>query len=371
MSATDTTSVTGTPTETDVEAVRERLEAAGVRYALAGFSDVHGRLKGKVVPISHLANMAGGSELFTGARRGRRTAGDQRRGDFRASRPDRVVQLPWRRRWPGSPPLSIPRASRSSHAPARSSDASVDGAAELGSASTSASRPSSSSSATGSGASSESPTRRQSRRSPAYDVAPLLDNFALARRAGRRHERARLGRLLLRSRGRQRPVRDRLQVLPTPSPWPTARVLPADGRARSPAGTALLATFMPKPFADRTGNGAHFNMSLCRSPRPAQPVRSEAATTRTGLGLSKLGYHFIAGILRHGRRSARRSRPRSTATSGSIRRRARCPASPGRRSSSRYGDEQPHQHGPRPLRRGPGRVRGPPTSAATPISGPR
>ena len=59
---------TGTPARTqDVEAVRARLEAAGVRYALAGFSDLHGRLKGKVVPLGHLADMAAGSELFTGA----------------------------------------------------------------------------------------------------------------------------------------------------------------------------------------------------------------------------------------------------------------------------------------------------------------
>ena len=28
------------------------------------------------------------------------------------------------------------------------------------------------------------------------------------------------------------------------------------------ADEGLLATFMPKPFADKTGNGAHFNMSL-------------------------------------------------------------------------------------------------------------
>ena len=28
------------------------------------------------------------------------------------------------------------------------------------------------------------------------------------------------------------------------------------------AEEGLLATFMPKPFADKTGNGAHFNMSL-------------------------------------------------------------------------------------------------------------
>jgi hypothetical protein len=28
------------------------------------------------------------------------------------------------------------------------------------------------------------------------------------------------------------------------------------------AEDGLIATFMPKPFADKTGNGAHFNMSM-------------------------------------------------------------------------------------------------------------
>ena len=47
--------------------VQERLESQGVRYALASYADIHGRSKCKVVPIGHLDQMLNGSELFTGA----------------------------------------------------------------------------------------------------------------------------------------------------------------------------------------------------------------------------------------------------------------------------------------------------------------
>jgi glutamine synthetase len=61
----------------------------------------------------------------------------------------------------------------------------------------------------------------------------------------------------------------------------------------------LLATFMPKPFADKTGNGAHFNMSLADK-RTGKNLFESKKDPR-GLGISPLGYSFIAGILRHGR----------------------------------------------------------------------
>jgi glutamine synthetase len=58
-----------------------------------------------------------------------------------------------------------------------------------------------------------------------------------------------------------------------------------------------VASFMPKPFANRTGNGAHFHMSLWEVngmknlfPDPNDPK---------GLGLSKIAYYFIGGLLKH------------------------------------------------------------------------
>ena len=59
----------------------------------------------------------------------------------------------------------------------------------------------------------------------------------------------------------------------------------------------LEAALMPKPYSNRTGSGAHFNMSLV-SADTGENVMGDPADAR-GCGLSKLAYHFIAGVLRH------------------------------------------------------------------------
>jgi glutamine synthetase len=63
----------------------------------------------------------------------------------------------------------------------------------------------------------------------------------------------------------------------------------------------LIATMMPKPFADRTGNGAHFNMSLYELGSGRNLFACAPADDPRGIGLTEMGYHFIGGILRHGR----------------------------------------------------------------------
>jgi glutamine synthetase len=68
------------------------------------------------------------------------------------------------------------------------------------------------------------------------------------------------------------------------------------------ADHGMLATFMPKPFADKTGNGAHFNMSLASLDGGANLFRPRDENDDPyKIGVSKLGLSFIAGILRHGR----------------------------------------------------------------------
>lgn len=62
----------------------------------------------------------------------------------------------------------------------------------------------------------------------------------------------------------------------------------------------LIATFMPKPFADKTGTGAHFNMSLYDLETGSNLFARDPADDPRGLGLTELGYQFIAGVLKHG-----------------------------------------------------------------------
>ncbi len=55
----------------------------------------------------------------------------------------------------------------------------------------------------------------------------------------------------------------------------------------------LRATFMPKPFANLTGNGCHMHTSLWST----KNGRNLFEDSKDSQGLSKLGYQFIAGVM--------------------------------------------------------------------------
>ena len=58
----------------------------------------------------------------------------------------------------------------------------------------------------------------------------------------------------------------------------------------------MIATFMPKPFSNRTGTGAHFHISL--GDAKTKNIFHDD-NDKNGIGLSKDGYHFLGGILEH------------------------------------------------------------------------
>lgn len=57
----------------------------------------------------------------------------------------------------------------------------------------------------------------------------------------------------------------------------------------------LICSFMPKPFANRPGNGMHMHMSLGEGKRNLFEDKFDPR----GLNLSKLAYQFLAGVLKH------------------------------------------------------------------------
>ncbi len=61
------------------------------------------------------------------------------------------------------------------------------------------------------------------------------------------------------------------------------------------AERGMVATFMPKPFADKTGSGLHLHMSLTCGGTPVFPADDD----KRGLGLSETAYAFVGGILEH------------------------------------------------------------------------
>jgi glutamine synthetase len=65
------------------------------------------------------------------------------------------------------------------------------------------------------------------------------------------------------------------------------------------------ATFMPKPFANLTGNGAHFHMSLW----DAADGQNLFEDPGDALGLSQLAYYFCGGLMKHAKALAAITNP--------------------------------------------------------------
>jgi len=61
----------------------------------------------------------------------------------------------------------------------------------------------------------------------------------------------------------------------------------------------LRASFMPKPFAELTGNGCHTHLSLWGAPGSARSADNLFPDPTGPLGLSPLAYHFLGGLMAH------------------------------------------------------------------------
>ncbi|MCY1420709.1 Glutamate--methylamine ligase [compost metagenome] len=59
----------------------------------------------------------------------------------------------------------------------------------------------------------------------------------------------------------------------------------------------MICSFMPKPDPKRAGNGMHFHLSISSA---TNKNLFHDASDPSGMGLSKLAYHFMAGLLAHG-----------------------------------------------------------------------
>jgi glutamine synthetase len=62
------------------------------------------------------------------------------------------------------------------------------------------------------------------------------------------------------------------------------------------AEAGMLATFMPKPFSNLTGNGLHMHLSMWGD--DGSELFADPSDGR-GLGMSSMGYSFVGGLLEH------------------------------------------------------------------------
>jgi glutamine synthetase len=287
-------------TKEDLNRLQNELANKGVKYCIGAYVDIHGIPKAKVVPIAHLEQMAGGSERYTGyALDG---LGQAPNDDEITSVPDltRIIQLPWEPKiawmpadnhFQGKPyPLNTRVALQTQLAAAATMGFGMnlgieceifllkqngDGSLAL-------------------------PDAEAKFAKPCYDVRGFTDNFAWLDRMATSinalgwdlysfdHEDA---------NGQFEFDFNYADALTT-----CDRLIFFRYMAKHYANEqGLLATMMPKPFADKTGNGAHFNMSLYDLSSGTNAFALAPSDDPRGIGLSELGYQFIAGILKHGR----------------------------------------------------------------------
>ena len=279
----------------DLDSLRDELEARGVQFLMANFSDMHGVSKTKLVPIAHLRDMMAGSELYTGAAL---DGVPQDVSDEEVSaRPDAAscIVLPWQPNvawfasnlWCQGKPFEA--CSRNILARVTGEAASLGYAMNLG-------------------LEAEFFVLKDSERGPVpvsdrddlskpcYDGYGALDNMAW------------LSELV-----------DAMESLG----WDVYSFDHEDGNGQFEIDFAyadamtmadrfvflrmmanaiarrhgFFATWMPKPFANKTGSGAHYNMSLASAETGDNLFKAD--DDPRGCGLSQLGYQFIAGVLRH------------------------------------------------------------------------
>jgi glutamine synthetase len=283
-----------------IKQTQDSLRAKGVKYCIGAYVDIHGVPKGKVVPLDHLSHMAHGSELYTGyALDG---LGQAPNDDEIASVPDldHIIQLPWEPKiawmpadniFRGKPYLLNTRvALKSVLAQAATQGLGFNLGIECevfvlrknedGTLSV--------------------PNPEDRLNKPCYDLRGFIDNFTWLDQVAScitelgwdlysfDHEDAN-GQYEFDFR-----YADALTMC-------DRLIFFREMTKHYAKQQGLLATMMPKPFADKTGNGAHFNMSLYELADGHNLFACDRDKDPRGLGLSEMGYHFIGGILRHGR----------------------------------------------------------------------
>lgn len=279
----------------DLVDLRSDLEAQGVRYALASFVDLHGVCKAKAVPIDHLDAMASGSELFTGAALD--GVPQDVSDDEVAAVPDlsSAVVLPWRPDtvWfasnlkLGSDPFEA--CSRNILSRVRDQAAAMGLRFNLGveteffvlrreadgrlvPAST-----------------------NDTLDKPCYDLRGLLDNLDWLSELVQAMNGLGWGVYSFDhedGNGQFETDFAYADCLTTADRVTFFRLMAREITRKH----GLIASFMPKPFADRTGSGAHFNMSLADL---QQGHNLFAPADGSAAWVSEMGLQFMAGILRH------------------------------------------------------------------------
>ena len=284
----------------EINSIKQQLKDKGVKYCIGAYVDIHGIPKGKFVPIDHLEHMAHGSELYTGyALDG---LGQAPNDDEIASVPDldSITQLPWQPEVAWMPadntfkgePYEINTRVALKKVLKQAADMGYgmnlgiecevfvlkqddDGKISV-------------------------PNKDDKLTKSCYDVRSFMDQFNWLDKVSSTindlgwdlysldHEDA---------NGQYEFDFKYSDALTMCDRFIFFRYMAKEYAKQE----GLIATLMPKPFADKTGNGAHFNMSLYDPETGENLFACDPKDDPKGLGLTTLGYQFIAGVMKHGR----------------------------------------------------------------------
>jgi glutamine synthetase len=278
------------------DSLQQKLAQQGVRYALATYVDMHGVSKTKMVPLAHFAQMMAGSELFTGAAL---DGVPQDISDEEVSThpdPRSVIVLPWQKDvawfasdlWCHEKPFDA--CSR------QILRRQVDKAAKKGFLMNMGMEAEFFVLKDGDDGHPIPVSDQPNLDKPAYDTSRLMDNFHwLDEIVTAMNE---LGWDVYSFDHEDGIGQVELDFMYADALTMADRYVFLRWMANTMARKhGYFASFMPKPFGDRTGSGAHYNMSLADIATGKNLFAD--SKDRRGCKLSKLGYHFIAGILKH------------------------------------------------------------------------
>lgn len=281
------------------EKIAEALKEQGVEYCFSSYVDLHGRFKGKIVPLSHFDQMVKGSELYTGA------AVDgvpQHINDEEVSSHPDVAHgfvLPWDHKVALFPSNLYCKGKPFEACSRNILTRQVEKAAEAGYTMRL-------------GVETEFFVLKQEEQGPehplsnrdhlekpCYDVATAYDNFPWLLELVRYMDELGWGVYSFDHEDAQGQFEidfDHADVLTMADRVCFFRLM-ANQVARQ---HGCFASFMPKPYANMTGSGAHFNMSLEDAATGENLFKARTPEENVKkVGLTQLGIWFIGGILKH------------------------------------------------------------------------
>ncbi len=279
------------------ESLAQRLQEKNVKYLIPSFVDMHGIPKTKMVPIAHLEKMLSGSEMFTGAAL---DGVPQDVADDEVAAhpdPDSCMIVPWRSDaawfasdlWNCGEPFPacsrgiLKRALKQAGDMGFTVNCGIEAEFFVLQETTDGLKP-------------VSPLEDLDK--PAYDAIRLIDNLdswlgetvdamnALGWDVYSFDHEDGIGQFEIDF--------DYAEALTMADRFVFLRVLTNEIARKH----GCFSSFMPKPFGDKAGSGAHYNVSLADA-NGVNLFDVGNHEDKRGCGLTDLGYQFVGGVMRH------------------------------------------------------------------------